>query len=297
VIALITAALKWDPTIRGILFPAIQFIILCGASYMILSTNVGNRLGFLLANAAFWGWMALMCIVWLIYGIGLKGKDPSWKGQEAITNIADAQFDKLRALGKAEGVVPSLVPLTEKQAEAAAKKPARTIAGWREIKDGTPTRGEASSATDAYVKKKVAAGGAALFPEKGGPFYKSVAAWDTGGAQFIKLRPRLETGGKWYNPADYRFMGLLHKPRHYVEVLQPYKLNSKNEPILDAKQKPILDEKAKPIFVHSIRDLGNKRRPAWLILFASLILLLISVTTLHARDKQLMAYRSKAKAA
>jgi hypothetical protein len=296
VTALITAALKWDPTIRGILFPAIQFLVLCGGSYLLLATNMGNRLGFLLANAAFWGWMAMMCIVWLIYGIGLLGKSPSWKGQEAISTLSEAQFSRMRDLAKIPGAIPDIPAPGAEEVAVKADAPVKKLGQWREVREGTPTRGEASASVDSFVKRKLADGGAGLFPEKGVPLYKSVAAYDTGGEQIAKFRPRLESGGDWYNPADYRFMGLWHAPRHYVEVLRPYKLDSSNSPVL-ANGKPVIDPDAKPIFVHAIRDLGNKRRPAWLLLGASTIMLFISGFALHKRDKQLMAHMSLAKAA
>jgi hypothetical protein len=269
VTATILAALKWDPTIRGILFPLIQFVILCGSSYVILGTNIGNRLGFLLANAAFWGWMTLMTIVWMIYGIGLLGKSPSWHGEEAIREPSTAQLAKMSSL-----------PTDGSE-----------VKGWTSLKEGSRTRGEAGSSVDAYLKEKIADGGAQLFPEKGGPFYKSIAAYETGGEQIIKVRPRLKPDGDWYNPSDYRWMGLLHGERHYVEVIREYALDDKGNPIPGAKSGEYkIDETKKPIYVSMVRDLGSKRLPAFRIFLASLILLIISASALHKRDKQLMAF-------
>ena len=266
-IGLVIAALKWDPTIRGILFPTIMFLILCGSSYVIMATNIGNRLSFLLSNAAFWGWMALMCIVWLIYGIGLKGKSPAWNSQEAIVNVADAQFSKM-------GVLPA--------------EPGKKVKGWTEVKEGTATRGEASARVEAYLKAKTADGGAQLVPEKGDAVYTAVAAYETGGEQIFKLRPRLIHGKAWYLPTSYRFMGLLHGERHYVQINRFYMLDEKSGVLKDAKGKPIIDTAKKPFYVHAIRDQGKLRQPAWLILFSSLVLFGISVLSLHRRDKAVM---------
>jgi hypothetical protein len=285
VIGLIIAALKWDPTVRGILFPAIMFLILCGSSYLIMATNVGNRLSFLLANAAFWGWMALMCIIWLIYGIGLKGKSPAWNSREAIVNVNDAQFAKMK-------VLPA--------------EPGKKVKGWTEVKEGTPTRGEASARVDAYLKAKTAEGGAQLVPEKGDATYVAVAAYETGGEQIFKIRPRLKANvpeikddkGKviqkavthpWYFPTSYRFMGLLHGERHYVQINRFYNLDENGGVIKDAKEKPSIDLKKKPFYVHAVRNQGKLRQPAWFILFASLLLFGISCLSLHRRDRQVMA--------
>jgi hypothetical protein len=268
VIGIVIAALKWDPTIRGILFPTIMFLILCGSSYVILATNTGNRLSFLVSNAAFWGWMALMCIIWLIYGIGLKGKTPSWTSKEAIVNVADAQFSKMKDL---------------------PAEPGKKVKGWTEVKEGTPTRGEASSQVEAYLKAKTADGGAQLVPEKGESTYVAVAAYETGGEQIFKLRPRLIQGKAWYLPTSYRFMGLLHGERHYVQVNRFLLLDEKNNVLKDAKDKAMIDPAKKPFYVHAIRDQGKLRQPAWFILFASLLLFGISCLSLHRRDRQVMA--------
>ena len=73
-------AIGWEPELRGILIVIIAVVMLCGSIYLVLATNLGARLGFLVALAGLAGWMILMGIIWLIYGIGLQGPDPSWAG-------------------------------------------------------------------------------------------------------------------------------------------------------------------------------------------------------------------------
>ena len=75
-------AIGWQPEIRGHhRRPHRASLVLCGSVYLILSTNLGSRLGFLVALAGLFGWLMMMGIIWWVYGIGLKGKDPSWVGQ------------------------------------------------------------------------------------------------------------------------------------------------------------------------------------------------------------------------
>ena len=261
-IAVVLAGLEFKATIRGILFPAIMFAILCGSTYVILATNVGNRLGFLLANAAFWGWMVLMTAAWMIYGIGLKGNPPAWKVQEVITNVGNAQSDRVASLG-------------------AFKKGDKLPNGWSEVKEGTPTRGEAQSAVDAFLFEEK------LFPSTAD--YTQTAGYEIGGSQRFKLRPRLESGGSWWNPGDYRFMGLMHEKRFYVSRVLPYKLDAAKAIVLDSKGKPTVDATKKPLNVVMVRDLGSKRLPAFKIFLASLLLLGISARALHKRDLLVMA--------
>ena len=72
------AAIAFDPTIRGLLVILVAVVVLPGSIYMILATNTGIRVGFLIAAAGLFGWLFLMGGIWWMYGIGLKGRDPAW---------------------------------------------------------------------------------------------------------------------------------------------------------------------------------------------------------------------------
>jgi hypothetical protein len=82
--SLVLAALSWDPGFRGILTVAVAVTILCGSVFLILATNNGARLGFLLALTGFCGWMFVMGIIWSLYGIGWKGSAPTWKTVDVV---------------------------------------------------------------------------------------------------------------------------------------------------------------------------------------------------------------------
>ena len=71
-------AIGWEPEIRGLLTVIMAVVVLCGSIYCIMATNMGSRLAFLVVLAALFGWMMLMGITWWIYGIGLRGPDPTW---------------------------------------------------------------------------------------------------------------------------------------------------------------------------------------------------------------------------
>ena len=78
----LVAALSWNPQVRGALYVLIAVVILPGSSYLLLSTNVGARLGFQLAAAGLCAWMVVLGLVWWVYGIGLKGpaRSQRWPG-------------------------------------------------------------------------------------------------------------------------------------------------------------------------------------------------------------------------
>ncbi len=53
-------AVNWEWELRGTLIVIISVGVLCGSLYLILGTNLGARLGFLVALAGLAGWMFLM---------------------------------------------------------------------------------------------------------------------------------------------------------------------------------------------------------------------------------------------
>ena len=78
-------AIGWEPELRGLLTVIIGVVMLMGSIYMILATNMGARLAFLVALAGLTGWMMLMGATWWIYGIGLRGPDPTWEAIPGAT--------------------------------------------------------------------------------------------------------------------------------------------------------------------------------------------------------------------
>lgn len=78
------AALKWDPQIRGASIVLAGIFVLMGSVYLLLATNMGARVGFLLAAAGLSGWLTVMGAVWMVFGIGLKGHEPQWKVLEVV---------------------------------------------------------------------------------------------------------------------------------------------------------------------------------------------------------------------
>lgn len=74
----LTLALSWNPQVRGGLYVLLAVLVLCGSGFLILSTNLGGRLGFQAAAAGLMGFMVLIGMVWWVYGIGPQGEAPTW---------------------------------------------------------------------------------------------------------------------------------------------------------------------------------------------------------------------------
>jgi hypothetical protein len=89
----------WNPTILGVLVVLSAIGLFCGSVYLLLATNLGARLGFLVASAALTGFLVLLSILWMTTFTPLespKGRDSSWKVREVVTQPSDSKIDKVR---------------------------------------------------------------------------------------------------------------------------------------------------------------------------------------------------------
>jgi len=248
----LTLAVTWDPFIRGIIVVLIGVAVLCGSVYVLLGTNLGARLGFVVAVAAFFGWIALMSAVWWVYGIGLRGKDPTWKPIAVINAPADLSSNNI--IG-GDGFLQA----TETQ----------RAGGWRLLAPDDPERGQAVAASDDILQNQ-----AQVF--KAGD-YVTIAVFDKGGERYPKF-------------GDFDFFAFLHKPHYAVVQVQPV-IKQNTEPG-KAPPTPEADPNAPSRFVLMERNLGNRRRPAALICIGSTIIFLFLCRWLHRRDKLVAANRS-----
>src|SRR5918999_1522904 len=143
-------AIGWEPELRGILIVIIAVVSLNGTVYLVMATNLGARLGFLVALTGLAGWMLLMGIIWAIYGIGLRGVEPSWDAIPGRTVLQDTAalyqggvFDQ--PVDVPEGATPTEeAELVHQEFEAA---------GWVRISEEEPSFGQAASAAGVYLEE------------------------------------------------------------------------------------------------------------------------------------------------
>jgi hypothetical protein len=90
----------WNPTILGVLVVLSAIVLFCGSAYLLLATNLGGRLGFLVAFASLTGFMVLLSTLWWTSGnSGIDpphGKSPSWKVVEVVKTPSDSKFVAVR---------------------------------------------------------------------------------------------------------------------------------------------------------------------------------------------------------
>lgn len=160
---MLLGALTWEPQIKGAVIVLIATLVLPGSALLLLGTNTGLRLGFLLAATGLMGWMTVMGLTWTVYGIGLKGRAPEWKVQTVV------QGD----VGRSRAVALDRFPR-----------------GWKSIKLEDPEVAEAQAVADAVLAPPPDAGKKGVYSSSSD--YVPAAGYDRGGEKYLftlKHRP------------------------------------------------------------------------------------------------------------
>jgi hypothetical protein len=278
------AALAWDPQIRGALIVVTAFVILPGSVFLLLSTNVGAKLGFLLAAAGLTGWMAVMGWVWVVYGIGIKGDPPTWQVQEVVTG-----------------------PLTERGASDAGRTFPK---GWNKLKAGDAIFGDATAAADkvlvpdtstpAHGEAAPATTFAPVFDDA--TDYTLVSGYAKGGENYWIPGGGLASDSHVGNPGKNPFAkivdrlerGPFHAPHYAVIQVAPVLDVKVAEGEAPPKPQPDPDEEVTSVVM--VRNLGNLRFPSLMVALSMSLVFGILANALHRRDKEIMAARSAAPA-
>jgi hypothetical protein len=252
-------AFGWFPEVKGIVVVLLAVGTMIGGSYLVLATDLGHRLGFLVVLAGLFGWMASMGVIWWAYGIGLKGREPTWKGKEII--VADLAQSSYGVVGSNE-----LLKATVDE----------RVDGWIKLRDADPRRGQTIASADEVVQT---AG------EFASGDYEAIEVFDKGGDRWPNVSFHL---GTFKFNLDY--VAFFHTPHYAVVELRPL-VKQATEPG-KAPPTPIVDEAAPARYVLMIRDLGSKRQPSVFITIGSTIIFALLCYMLHARDRAVAANRA-----
>jgi hypothetical protein len=252
-------AIGWEPELRGLLTVVIGVVILCGSVYGIMATNMGSRLAFLVALTALAGWMMLMGIVWAIYGIGLRGPDPSWQAVPGAGVLQD-----VNALGAAGVLDPNAdVPDDATPTESAEIVRDTFIdQGWVVLDKASPAFGQAqASASELLIEEGAFAAGQ----------FEIVEVFDIGGERYPKINDSLD------------FIAFFHTPHYVVAEAAPF-VPVRTEPGR-APARPEIDENRQREYVYMVRDLGARRQPAIVLAIGGAVVFLALCYLLHRRDR------------
>lgn len=254
-------AIGWEPELRGLLTVIIGFVILCGSVYGIMATNMGSRLAFLVAATGLAGWMMLMGIVWMIYGIGLRGPDPTWQPVAGVGVLQD-----VGALGSANVLDPNAVVPDGATPEESSGVVRDTFLdqGWILLDKSAPEFGQAqAAATEILVEDGAFAAGQ----------FEIVEVFDTGGERYPKINDTLD------------FLAFFHKPHFVIAEAAPFQA-VRTEPGR-APARPQIDETRQRQYVYMVRDLGARRQPPFVLIVGAGLIFFALCYLLHRRERVL----------
>jgi hypothetical protein len=256
-------AIGWEPEIRGLLTVIIAVVVLCGSIYFIMATNMGARLAFLVVLASLFGWMMLMGITWWIYGIGLRGPDPTWAEVPGRTVIQST--DALYRAGILD-VMPEVPDDATYAEEAEIVAEQLLVQGYEILDTSSPEFGQVQAQ-------------AGVFLEEEGAFaagqFEIVEVFDIGGDRYPMVNESLD------------FLAFFHEP-HFVLAEAAPLVQVRAEPGR-APVPPSIDESAQRQYVYMVRDLGARRQPAMVLTIGGGAIFFALCFLLHRREKFLRA--------
>ena len=281
----IVAGIAWDPQIRGFLAVLVGVVVLMGSVYLLLGTNLGARLGFLVAISAVFGWCTLMGVTWWVYGnIGMLGETPHWEVEEIVYQVGGTPEDGLALadLEKAHELDTSSLPppeelqdLTDEEIAEIEEQLADDLGPWLILPESNPAFGEAKATVDEHFVE---------IPDEelgleGAADYVTVYSFETGGKEDLPDDP-----SRW-DRITHKVKSTLtfeHPPRYAIIQIQPV-VEQEAVPG-QAPPTPEADEDAPVVSVIMSRDLGDVRMPGAVLTVVSGLLFLMTLVMLHQRD-------------
>ncbi len=272
-------AIGWEPELRGLLTVVIGFVILMGSVYMIMATNMGSRLAFLVALTGLAGWMMLMGLVWWIYGIGLRGNDPTWQPVAGATVLQDT--DALRSGGALE-ILPDVPDDATFDEEAELVAEQFLDEGYVVLDPASPAFGQAQASASVFFEAEEAFAAGQ---------YAITRVFDIGGDRY----PRVKAGDiPGLTDESLDFLAFFHEP-HYV-VVEGRPFVQVREEAGRAPVSPEVDDTRQAQYVYMIRDLGTRRQPAVVLTIGGGAIFLALCYLLHRRERILEENLSNTKA-
>jgi hypothetical protein len=216
--------------------------------------------------------MMVMGMTWWIYGIGLKGPEPSWAAVPGKTIIQDVPA--LRSAGVLESLPDGYEDAEVSELHELVADEFLTE-GYVRIDPDNPAYGQAQAAASENIEED----GALTAGQ-----YEVTDVFDIGGERYPLIA----------NNESLDFVAFFHKP-HYtlVEVspLVPVRTEDGRAPAT-----PQIDEQAQKQYVYLVRDLGARRQPAVVLTFGGGAIFLALCFLLHRRERILKENLSSATA-
>lgn len=243
----------WNPTLVGILTVLSGVALFCGSAYLLLATNLGARLGFLVAAAGLTAFMVLLTTLWWSSGnSGIDpphGSSPTWHVVDVAPTLEQSKIEAVRDIAREGKPIDTDLLVNLKPAIDAAVVPAVSLHG--ETPEARPFATLGFSSTTDYLADY--------------PGLKSYRKGDPRGSVNI-----------FWNPHQWAA----------VQVCEAEK-NLSGQLILPARCDPLADTH----YVILSHDLGTLRQPVVAYWFVSVLLFGLSLLGLHWYEQDQRARR------
>lgn len=295
----LASGLAWDPQIRGILSVVVAVLVLCGSVYLLVATNMGSRLGLLVAFAGIFGWMSILTLYWWLDPpeIGPIGESPYWlvteihvtgsdeppvqrevqflpqPGQRATPQQIIDQFPEIEGLVQGQGELSDIAGVDRDAV------PADLFGGWNVT--SSAQAGEAQSAADEALVSQGVFGAQTD--------YTHTNVFQQGGKVPVDIACDPDTA----------FL-LLNACRAWHRVSEPFKTHPANYSVVEVvplipqeaqpgqpPPRPVVDETQPAVWVIMERQLGTTRMLPFTYFIISFAGFVIFALLLHYRDKTL----------
>ena len=258
----LTSSGLWYPTVIGVLVVVAGVGLFCGSVYLLLGTNLGARLGFLVAFTGLMAFMVLLSTLWMTTASPLntlKGHIPKWVAKEVVTDPTKSEIAAVHDIEKKGRVadtiessnVKSFVDAELVKVSAPCQPKGRRAAEVRSVRHRRPTTST--------------------------------------------RRPTRSAGA---NPASLNFQ-FRHQPLYAVVkfcAVEP--IDTTKFPFGVAPPKPKCDtSNSLNGFMILERDLGSVRQPPMIAFFSSVILFGLGLLGLYWFEKDRKAARAAAEQA
>lgn len=248
----------WYPTLLGVLVVIAAIVLFCGSVYLLLATNLGARLGFLVAVAALSGFMIVLSALWWTTKSPLntfKGSIPTWKPLEVVSTLDQSKIVKVRTIEQ----------------------------------DGTKLDTVAGAGVKATVDEVLVAKEALPSESALEPAANEFATFGFSDPTKYIVTNTYEIGGRETDGIKHFMTRFLHPPLYAVAEFCPATDTTPPKfglPPLEAKcQTDNADFPEGSKFIVLRRSLGSLRVPPMVTFFISSILFVLSLLGLHWRER------------
>jgi hypothetical protein len=280
----IVAGIGWDPEIRGILSVLVGVVVLMGSIYLVLATDLAQRLGFLLALTAVFGWLTIHGLVWWLYppGTGPAGRPPAWEVEEIVYgDLSESLLDEAHDIDTSTLPPPTEVnEFTPEEVAALSEEHADELNEWELLDASDASRGEAQTALDAVLAEGTIPG----LEDTASRVY--TYTFETGGkperesdSVIDRVKNRISNTLRLKNPPHYAIV-------QFQPAIPQEAVPGEPPPV------PVADEDAQVVSAVLVRDIGQRRLPASLITIGSGLIFGLLCAMLHQRDRRVAEHRS-----